>query len=63
MDTGDTYLLTGREVCDLFRIDRRTLHEWRKAGVITGFRPRPRAHWRYRADQPIIRDARAAVRL
>lgn len=62
--TGETRLLTGRQVCDLLHIDRSTLHKWRLDGAITGFRPIARrgVHWRYPADQPALTEALAAVR-
>lgn len=46
--------MTGREVCDLLHIHKSTLHLWREQGHLRGFRPRAGAHWRYRADQPLI---------
>lgn len=55
------YLLTGTEVRDLLRIGKTTLREWRLAGRIQGHRAHDRAHWRYPADQNVIRDALAAV--
>jgi predicted site-specific integrase-resolvase len=61
MEPGESRLLTGREVCDLLHIDRSTLHRWRLDGIVTGFRPRPRSHWRYRANQPVIAEALAEV--
>lgn len=56
-----TYLMTGREVCDLLHISKSTLGEWRADGTLTGH-PLPKGRWRYPADQPVIQDALAAVR-
>lgn len=58
---GESRLMTGREVCDLLHITRSTLHLWRLQGALRGFRPRPGAHWRYRADEPVIAAALAEV--
>jgi hypothetical protein len=54
-----TYLMTGREVCDLLHIAKSTLALWRTTGQIKGVKPS--RDWRYPADQPIIADALAAV--
>lgn len=56
------YLMRPHEVMDLLRISKTTLIDWRDKGRIVAHRAHERAHWRYPADQPIIRAALDAVR-
>lgn len=55
------YLMRPHEVMDLLRISKTTLIDWRDKGRIVGHRAHERAHWRYPADQPVIRAALDAV--
>lgn len=53
--------MTAREVCDLLRISKTTLNDWRARGLVAGHAV-PSGQWRYPAHQPAIADALAAVR-
>jgi hypothetical protein len=66
---NETHLLTPREVMDLLRIGRTTLHEWRNRGRVEGIQHTPaypgRLHggpWYYPASQPLIKAALDAVK-
>jgi predicted site-specific integrase-resolvase len=59
---GESYLLTSREVQDLLRIHRSTLHDWRSDGRLQGVQLFEDGPWRYPAHQGVIARALAAVR-
>jgi hypothetical protein len=60
--TPETHLLKAREVQDLCRIGRTTLHEWRTQGRLYGIQHRTRGPWYYPASQPLLQAALDAVR-
>lgn len=65
----ETYLMKPREVMDLLRIGRTTLHEWRSKGHLEAVQHTPagreRQHggpWYYPASQPVLKAALKAVK-
>ena len=58
---SESRLLTAREVCDLLRISKTTLNDWRVKGHVTGL-ALPSKQWRYPSHQPVLAAALAAVR-
>jgi hypothetical protein len=58
----DGELLHAGEVCRLMHCSRSHLPNLRASGTLRGWQPRPGGNWKYPSNQPILREARAALR-
>lgn len=58
----DGELLRAGEVCALLHVSRSHLPNLRKSGTLRGYQLVDKGDWKYPSRQPLLREARAALR-
>lgn len=58
----DGELLPAGDVARLLHVSRNHLANLRAQGLLRGYKLHDRGHWRYPSHQPILAEARAALR-